>query len=308
MRQGLAAPKGKWQGNPQGGVVAPDAIILPDPAARFRVTADRLATLAVDHPMQGWLRLMEGLSRAQLAAVEALDGVVPVQAADVDLAVKGGMPPLAADGHRRQAAWRDALASLLDHAGGEAVPEQARAVQDGLRRLDADALEALADRFLRGGVDQDEVGATLYVAAALQVYFTRLASSLPVESLRILPQRGLCPCCGSSAVAGVVTASGKTPGTRYLHCSLCSTAWNHMRATCTGCGETKTVAVREIEGGNGSVKAETCDACHGYAKMFYQAKDMAVEPFADDLASLGLDLMVGEAGWSRLSPNPFVLA
>jgi FdhE protein len=42
--------------------------------------------------------------------------------------------------------------------------------------------------------------------------------------------------------------------------------------------------------------------------MFYQAKDMAVEPFADDLASLGLDLMVGEAGWSRLSPNPFVLA
>ena len=35
VRQGLAAPKGKWQGNPQGGVVAPDAIILPTPATRF---------------------------------------------------------------------------------------------------------------------------------------------------------------------------------------------------------------------------------------------------------------------------------
>jgi len=41
--------------------------------------------------------------------------------------------------------------------------------------------------------------------------------------------------------------------------------------------------------------------------MLYQATDMAVEPMADDMASLGLDMLVGEAGWSRLAPNPFVL-
>ena len=308
MRQGLAAPKGKWQGNPQGGVVAPDAIILPDPATRFLRSAERLATLAVDHPMQDWLRLMERLARAQHAAVTALDGVVPVGTAEVEQAVEGGMPPLAADGHRRQPIWREGLSLLLDHAGGEELPAQARAVVQSLRGRDPASVEDLADGFLRGGVDQADAGAALYVAAALQVYFTRLAATLPVASLRLLPQRGLCPCCGSTSVAGVVTASGQTPGARYLYCSLCSTAWNHVRAACTGCGESRYVAMREVEGGNGSVKAETCDACHGYAKMFYEAKDTAVEPFADDLASLGLDLMVSEAGWSRLAPNPFVLA
>jgi FdhE protein len=308
VRQGLAAPKGKWQGNPQGGVVAPDAIILPDPATRFRRSAERLETLAAGHPMQDWLRLMARLARAQHAAATTLDDVAPALAVDVEQAVLGDMPPLAADGHRRQHAWRAGLALLLDHAGAEELPAQARAVQLSLRARDAASVEALADGFLRGGVDSADAGAALYVAAALQVYFTRLAATLPVASLRLLPQRGLCPCCGSTPVAGVVTASGQTPGARYLYCSLCSTAWNHVRAACIGCGESKNVAMREVEGGNGAVKAETCDACHGYAKMFYQAKDTAVEPFADDLASLGLDLMVSDAGWSRLAPNPFVLA
>jgi FdhE protein len=41
--------------------------------------------------------------------------------------------------------------------------------------------------------------------------------------------------------------------------------------------------------------------------MFYQAKDMKLDPYADDLASVGLDLMVAEAGWSRHAPNPFLL-
>jgi FdhE protein len=308
MRQGLAAPTGKWQGNPQGGVATPDVIILPNPATRFLRSAERLETLATGHPMQDWLHLMAQLSRAQHLAATTLDGIAPLGEVELEQAIQGGMPPLAADGHRRQPAWRAALALLVDPAGTEALPTQVRAVQLSLRDRDAASVEALADSFLRGGVDSADAGAALYVAAALQVYFTRLAASLPVASLQLLPQRGLCPCCGSTPVAGVVTASGQTPGTRYLYCSLCSTAWNHVRAMCTGCGESKGVAMREVEGGSGAIKAETCDACHGYAKMFYQAKDMAVEPFADDLASLGLDLMVSEAGWSRLAPNPFVLA
>jgi FdhE protein len=104
----------------------------------------------------------------------------------------------------------------------------------------------------------------------------------------------------------VITAAGRTPGVRYLHCGLCATAWNHVRAVCTGCGETKGLTLQEVEGGTGAIKAEACGVCHGYAKVMYQAKDMAVEPMADDLASLGLDMMVSEAGWSRLAPNPLI--
>jgi FdhE protein len=55
------------------------------------------------------------------------------------------------------------------------------------------------------------------------------------------------------------------------------------------------------------VKAETCDECATYSKMAYQAKDMQTDPYADDLATLGLDVMVGDAGWSRHAPNPLLL-
>jgi FdhE protein len=153
----------------------------------------------------------------------------------------------------------------------------------------------------------DDAGAALYVAAALQVYFTRLAAALPAPSLRLLPQRGLCPCCGSPPVAGVVTRSGHTPGTRYLYCSLCATAWNHVRAVCSTCGQSRSVVLKGIENDAGVVKAETCGDCHSYVKILYQAQDPKLDPFADDLASLGLDVLVAEAGWSRHAPNPLLL-
>jgi FdhE protein len=41
--------------------------------------------------------------------------------------------------------------------------------------------------------------------------------------------------------------------------------------------------------------------------MVYQKQDAQADPYADDLATLGLDLLVAEAGWSRHAPNPLVL-
>ena len=158
-----------------------------------------------------------------------------------------------------------------------------------------------------GEVDSSDAGAVLYVAAALQVRLTRMAASLPLAKLRLLPSRGICPCCGSPPLGGVITASGNTPGTRYLHCSMCGTAWNHVRAMCVTCGETRSLALRAIEGGSGAVKAETCGECHTYAKMYYQTLDTLVDVHADDLASIGLDMLMAEAGWARHAPNPLVL-
>jgi FdhE protein len=174
--------------------------------------------------------------------------------------------------------------------------------------MDDTQLERLADHFLRGRVSADETAAAVYIAGALQVYFVDSAARLIASDLRLLEERSLCPCCGSPSVAGVVTASGLTPGTRYLHCSLCATAWNHVRATCITCGGTRTLQVQAIEGDNGLVKAETCGECHTYSKLIYQVQDMQADPVADDLASLGLDLLIAEAGFARHAPNPFLLA
>ena len=52
--------------------------------------------------------------------------------------------------------------------------------------------------------------------ASLHIHFARMAAGLPAPSIRLLPKRGLCPCCGSAPVAGLITASGQTPGARYL--------------------------------------------------------------------------------------------
>jgi FdhE protein len=308
VRQGEAARKGEWTGgDPLGGVKAPEALTLPDPAKRFARSAARLEALSAGHPMSEWLRFMAQLAQAQHVAAGALRPFAGPDQAAVDQAVEARMPPLAADGHRRDPAWRDGLAILFDDVDNRTIPPPARAVIEDLRNCEMGALETLADEFLHGAVASADAGAALYVAAALQVHFTRLAAGLPAASLRLLPQRQLCPCCGSTPVSGVVTASGRSPGTRYLHCSLCATAWNHVRATCITCGETRSLSLRGIEGDSGSIKAETCNECHSYAKMLYQARDMNVDPFADDLATLGLDLMVAEAGWARHAPNPLLL-
>jgi len=294
-------------GDPLGGVKAPDPLILPNPATRFARTAARLEVLSAGHPMMDWLRFMAQLAQAQHIAAKDLGPVAGPSRNALEQAVAAQMPPLASVGHRRDPVWRKGLDILLDNVDPRFAAAPARTTVALLQGHEDGFVEGLADRFLDGTVDSADVGSALFVAAALQVYFTLLAAGLDAPSVPLLRQRGSCPCCGSTPVSGVVTASGQTPGARYLYCSLCASAWNHVRAACITCGESRALARQEIEGSTGLVKAEVCNACHTYAKMLYQAQDTQVDPFADDLATLGLDLMVGEAGWLRHAPNPLLL-
>ena len=118
---------GQWIGNPQGGVDAPDPLILPDPATRFAATAARLQALSDGHPMADWLGFMAGLAQAQHGAVATLGAARPARTpAMVRQAVEARMPPLAADGHRRDPLWRESFAVLLDSSDtgpfGGAIP------------------------------------------------------------------------------------------------------------------------------------------------------------------------------------------
>lgn len=307
MRQGEAPPDAKWSGPSHAGVKSPDPIVIADPAARFAATARRLTKLADGHPMEAWLCFMAELAQAQHAVASTLAPAVALSPVEVERAVEARLPPLAADGHRRDAAWRDGLALLLKQIDGREWPLAVQEAMEQLRGSDAVTLDRLADAFLRGELAASEAGAAVFVVAALQVYFSGSAARLKAGDLRLLEQRSLCPCCGSPSVAGLITATGITPGTRFLYCSLCSTAWNHVRAVCITCGGTRKLSVQGIEGDPGVVKAETCGECHTYAKLLYQLQDTQVDPYADDLASLGLDMLVAEAGFGRHAPNPLVL-
>jgi FdhE protein len=306
MRQGEVASQGKWTGA-TGGVSAPVPIIAPDPARRFAATAARLERLALGHPMEEWLRFMAQLAWAQHEAVTTLPPAPPLDSAEIKRVVEARAAPLAPDRYSPDRLWQRGLAQILQHFAGSSLPDQAKAVIADLEAWDAEAIDALADGFLQGEFAADRLGHALYIAAALQVHYTATAGVLGAQALRLLPDRGLCPCCASTPVAGIVTASGPTPGSRYLYCSLCSTAWNHTRVVCITCGKSGQLALKSIEGDGGGVTVETCGDCRTYAKLLYAAKDTQVDAFADDLASLALEVLVAEAGWSRHAPNPWLL-
>lgn len=285
----------------------PPVLLLPDVTALFDERASRFAALAKDHSLGDWLAFLGQLSAAQqqaLAAVAAAE--LPVGEA-IARAREHGMPPLSVASHVREAAWRDALTSILS-AVLDAAPVPAREVAERLGKLPVSELEALATRTLtHSTVSDDERAAAPFVAAALQVYWTALAARLDPAEVAAPVARNLCPVCGSLPVGSVVRAGGEVGNLRYLHCSLCNSEWNLVRVSCARCGADEKIAYQSIEGQSDAVQAETCGSCSGYLKIFRQEKDPQVDPVADDLASLALDFLVDEAGFERCGPNLLLL-
>ena len=107
-------------------------------------------------------------------------------------------------------------------------------------------------------------------------------------------------------MVSVVGASDSDHGLRYLTCPLCNTQWHAVRIKCVFCDTTKGIAYYGIEGGSAAVKAESCDACHGYLKILYMEKDPNVDALADDVASIALDVLMAESGVTRRGTNFFL--
>ncbi|MCG2577407.1 formate dehydrogenase accessory protein FdhE [Dechloromonas sp. XY25] len=277
-------------------------ILLPVTTTLFADRADRFAHLADNHSLGEWLSFLGRISRAQHEIIKALPALPLPEAAALEQARIHGMPPLNAASLRRPAAWRFALQQLAQRLQNDA-PDAAQAVLKTLLSASDEELDRLADMLLKGEPDMASAAQLPFVAAALQVVFTRLAGQLDARPLQKLDSHGVCPCCGSLPVSSVVRLGAAINNLRYLHCSLCNTEWNVSRATCTTCDTDKEVALHEIEGSKGAVRAETCDACKSYLKIVYQEKDPKVDPVADDLATLPLDMLVDEAGYERSGPN-----
>ena len=55
------------------------------------------------------------------------------------------------------------------------------------------------------------------------------------------------------------------------------------------------------------MKAECCDNCGSYVKIFYQRDNPSLDPVADDVASLGLDMLMRGEPYRRAAFNPFLL-
>jgi len=296
-------------------------IRLPDPAHLFSKRAERLRTLAENHAVGDYLRLMAAVSDAQQAAVGALTAqpartgeAAAAIDAQITLARRHGMPLLQAAGWARDSRWRAVLTELCGVViTVPDIPDGVRAVCTRLRDGQTAQVEEQADLLLGAAGHGVQAEAAPFIMAALQAYWVFLVTALPMDLLGALAAggdqathadvSGVCPACGTLPVASVVRAE---QGYRYLHCALCATEWHLVRIKCSHCLTTEGIRYHFVEGGSEAVRAESCAHCRTYRKILYQEKDAAVEPVADDLGSLALDLLMTEEGYRRACGNPLL--
>lgn len=133
----------------------------------------------------------------------------------------------------------------------------------------------------------------------------RLAATLDAEAL-VPVSLGVCPACGGRPATSSVVGTQGVENVRYAACACCATQWNEVRVKCLCCGSTKGISYRSVETSEATVKAETCRECHAWVKIFYQVKNPSLEPIADDVGSLGLDILMKETEFRRGGFNPYL--
>ena len=280
-------------------------LLLP-PAHLFADRARRFRHLAEGNALADYLLFLARLAEWQQTELDQ-HPEIPVPAPHVlDRCREHAMPPLAPAGWPRQPRWQEAVRRAIDAVMQE-IPIKGRQALSLLLKADSGWLETQADALLQGDIVQLDLAAAPIIGAALQVQWTHLARHLLTSQVARPERPALCPVCGSPPVASVIHATGSTRGLRYVHCALCGSAWHVVRVKCSRCATTKGIEYFGLKGANGEVRAETCPECCCYLKIFSQEKDARVDPVADDIATLTLDLLMSEKHYAKSSINLFMI-
>ena len=297
---------------------------LPERATVFAEREMRLRQRADLHPMRDFLLFMAEVTRAQHQVLQGYRLVALPDAAALDIAARLGTPPLPAASWPRDPAWRGGFRRLLELLLPRLAGSPAETVVAALRDADDEWLEQQAARLLTGSMLGLDMAAAPLIAAALQAYWTHLVLTTQEAcgEDRLAPfgrtdDASTCPCCGSRPTASISRIGADMAGYRYLHCSLCSAQWHMVRIKCAHCQKTQGIHYQSLtaidadespsQPAKQAVEAETCDGCHHYLKIVHMERDAHVEPVADDLASVTLDLLVSEAGFERHGVNLLLL-
>ena len=231
---------------------APPFARLPDPSLLFVRRAQRLAALAEGHQLGPYLRFLAALSHAQH---DVQDGLPNPEVPDMDARERArtyGMPPLDRGKFMPEAAF-ETLERLIGAASAIEKPEAAAEALDRLKQAGMSERDGMMRNVLADAIPMETLAEHVYVAAALQVHFARLAARLDASTL-VPVGDGACPVCGGPPVSSLIVGWHGAHGARFCACSLCGTLWNYVRIKCTLCGSTKGVGYQEIEGGPGTVK------------------------------------------------------
>ena len=276
------------------------------PADLFFARSRRLEQLADHHAMGDYLRFVARLARAQHECLTAGPEASLPTSERLAQYREYRMPPLAPAGLAKPSGWRD-TARHLARAVQPALPAAGQAALRPILEGQDAWLDEQAARLFEGGTQHLDAAAAPLIGAALQVHWVQLARQLDPAQVARPEHPNLCPVCGAHPVSSVVRIGGAESGLRYLHCARCSSEWHVVRAKCSNCDNTRGIAYHHLEGGDGAVRAESCPECQTYLKIVHQDRNPLVDPVADDLASLTLDLLMGEAGYARSGTNWYLI-
>jgi FdhE protein len=272
---------------------------LPERSSVFADRAARLWALADGHAMTGYLGFIALVAEAQQDLLDHMPPVRLPSPATIAQCNEHGMPPLNFQTHQRDQQWCNALRHFL-RALSRRIEGQQRRIADALERSRDELYEAQASKLLAGITLGLDVAAAPLIGAGLQVYFTHLVTAMGAGSFPRIDVATICPCCGSRPTASIARIGAQETGYRFLHCALCNAEWHMVRIKCTSCESTKAISYQVVDDGSPlakkAVKAEVCDECGTYLKICYMDRDPMVDPVADDLATLPLDLLVAETG------------
>lgn len=291
---------------PIGEFAEPSFVRLPEPVTLFHTRAERFRALAAGHTLAPYLTFLAGLTTIQKRLAASL--CLPDRPLTVQL--RGALGDVHAPVERTRFTVDDSVVAvgdaLLAALTEVAMPD---ATTDAVARLKATGPAAKRAAFhgvLEEPAPSEALAEHVLLSAALQVVFGAIAANFAAERLQPVAD-GACPVCASPPLASVLVGWPGARGTRYCTCGLCGTFWNYVRIKCTLCGSAQGIAYHGIDGDAGTIKAESCESCRRYVKILHQHKDPVLEPLADDVGSLGLDLLMRETGFSRGGVNPFLL-
>ncbi|WP_293775754.1 formate dehydrogenase accessory protein FdhE [uncultured Oxalicibacterium sp.] len=296
---------------------------LPQVADVFSARERRLRQCAHENAMRDFLLFAADIAHAQHVALQSFPAVRLPDFDAINAAAHAGKPALAATSWERDPQWITALRNMLESMLPTLQTQDAvgAAIRKVLALSDQE-IEQQADRLLNNIMFGLDLASAPLIAAGLQVYWVHMVSAVQQAhgEDRLAPfgrtdDPSRCPCCGSLPTASIsrIDADGSY---RYVHCSLCSAQWHVVRIKCTHCDSTKGIQYQSLQASDDesvgtvrkeAVEAETCDECGHYLKILRMERNPAVEPVADDLASLTLDLLVSEAGFQRHGINLMLL-
>jgi FdhE protein len=167
---------------------------------------------------------------------------------------------------------------------------------------DGDSIKEIATA---AGVEADALGVVAQLAALplLHACARRLHERVPPAWVK-----GYCPICGAWPTLAELRGLEHN---RRLRCGRCGGDWPLPVLHCPFCDEVRHDQLSSLlpEGEEQTRRIDTCNTCKGYVKAFTTLRPMSLRSLTlEDLASVELDIVARERGYTRPSRPAYPLA